>query len=156
MSPTGYTQVRLEQLPHLQAEPVPVAADPPVTPAPAPAAAAPAPSPARTPAPAAVTPAAPPAQAQAPVVQESVVEAVQVISQPPQYLVLPPSTQPCLASPFRWVVLVLLALVVALLAGILVLLLSLRRIPWLGLPTPWYRPLWLKRHLRYLKRKRRR
>jgi hypothetical protein len=150
MSPSGYTQVRLEQLPHVQAEPAPVAAAPPVAPAPP---VTPAPSPTR--APAAVTPAAPPAPVPVPVVQESVVEAVQVISQPPQYLVLPPSGPVCPASPFCWVVLVLLALVVALLTGILVLLLSLRRIPWLGLPTPWYRPVWLRRHLRYLKRRRR-
>jgi hypothetical protein len=38
--------------------------------------------------------------------------------------------------------------VVLLLTAIFILLLCMRRVPW----WPWYHPVWLRRHLRYLKR----
>jgi hypothetical protein len=138
MSPTGYTEVRLEQLV-------------PVQPA-----AAPPPEPVKTTPeqPAAVTvprqpAAAPPSSAQEPLIAES----IQVISPQPQYVMMPPATvvqQSCFSSPLCFVILILLIITVILLTAILVLLVGMRRLPW----WPWFYPLWVRRHARYLKNRR--
>jgi hypothetical protein len=135
MSRTGYTQVRLEIIHRSQpaASPAPV----PVTPVPAPPAD---PPPAQTPPPA----------------QKPRTETIQFITpaQPqsqPQYFVVPaPSqVQDCTTSPLCLAILILLIIAVLLLAAILILMLCMHRIPW----SPWYYPVWVRRHLRYLKKR---
>jgi hypothetical protein len=140
MSSTGYTEVRLEQI-----VPVQPAAVPP-------------PEPVRTTPeqPAAVTVPRQPAAAPPPAVQEpQIVESIQVITPEPQpqYVVMPPATvvqQSCFSSPLCFVILILLIIAVILLTAILVLLLGMRRLPW----WPWFYPLWVRRHARYLKNRR--
>jgi hypothetical protein len=135
MALTGYTRVRLEEL------------------LPEPAAAAPAP-PAPEPPPPAPRPPNPPAPSPAPPPREVPVETIQVVSPSPapvSYIMIPsPEGQNC--SPLGTVILVLLIIAVLLLGAILVLLLAARR-PWWPW-RPWYYPVWLRRHLRYLKKRR--
>jgi hypothetical protein len=139
MSRTGYTQVRLEIIHRSQpaASPAPVS----VTPVPAPEPPA-APPPAQTPSP-------------APAPQEPRVETIQLISpaqpQPqPQYFMIPtPQVQDRTGSPFCLPILILLIIAVLLLVTILILMLCMHRIPW----SPWYYPVWVRRHLRYLKKR---
>jgi hypothetical protein len=145
MSTSDYTEVRLEQLVPQQADqadqaPSSVSA-PVISPAPPP-------PPGREPAPAPQAQSTLVQAAQAPgLVQEPVFESVQVVSQPPaQYLP---------QYPFCVVILVLLILVVVLLTAIFILLLCIRRVPWqFGVPGPWYNPVWERRYLRYLKKRR--
>jgi hypothetical protein len=132
MSPTGYTIVRLEIL-------LPENAS--LSPAPA------APAPAREPPP-------PPVQPPSSAGQEPRVETIQRISpaqSQPQYLVMPSSAQNqnCFSSPLCVAILILLIIGVLLLVTILVLMLCMHRIPW----SPWYYPVWVRRHLRYLKKR---
>jgi hypothetical protein len=136
MSRSGYTLVRIEQLSHEQ-----------------PAAAVPAPAPAPPPPP-------PVAQAPAPAPPQEPREIIQTITVPvsvpqPQYIPAPvvERVQNCPLSP---AIIVLLAIAVAILAAILVLLIHARRVPWWG--YPWWigrYPLWARRRLRYLKKRRR-
>ncbi|MDR0709054.1 MAG: hypothetical protein LBF77_03175 [Spirochaetaceae bacterium] len=137
MSQSGYTRVRLEELiPERPAAAPPASSEqtPPAAAQGAPAA-APAPSSTRQ--------------------QEAVVETIQIVSPaqaapPVQYVVLPSSEgQNCFNSPLCVAILVLLIIAVLILAAILVLLLYMRRVPW----WPWYYPVWLRRHLRYLKKR---
>jgi hypothetical protein len=147
MSRTGYTELRLEQLLPQQT-------------------AAPSPSVTAVPPPAAVPPNAPPPPASSPAsTGEPRIETIQVITQQPaaaqpqapQYLVVPPSgpvqTQ-CFPSPFCVVILILLIAALLMLTAILVLLLCMRRIPWWPGFVPWYRPVWFRRRIRYLKKRR--
>jgi hypothetical protein len=64
---------------------------------------------------------------------------------------MPSSTQnpDCFSSPLCVAILVLLIIGVLLLVTILVLMLCMHRIPW----SPWYYPVWVRRHLRYLKKR---
>jgi hypothetical protein len=139
MSASGYTEVRLEII---------------VPPPPA------APAPAETPRSQAATPAEPPrpsAPAAVPAPSSSgqeprLVESIQVITPQPQYAAPPPVTvvQSCFSSPLCFVILFLLIIAVLLLAVILALLLGMRRLPW----WPWFYPLWVRRHARYLQKRR--
>jgi hypothetical protein len=136
MSQTGYTRVRLEQLIPDQ-----------------PAAVSPAPPPVQEPPPA-VREAPPPEAPAPPPAQEPRIETIQLVSPPQappsiQYVALPLETQNCFNSPLCVAILVLLIIAVLLLTAILVLLLCNRRIPW----WPWYYPVWLRRRLRYLKKR---
>jgi hypothetical protein len=155
MSPTGHTQVRLEQLPPQQEAPVvvppaaapPEADPPPVPPPPQAAAATPATPTVSAPAVATST-----VTTRAPI-EEPIVETIVVSESPAQYLLAPYSPAPaCPAYPL--VILILLILMVLLLTAILVLLLCMRRIPY-GINAPWYYPVWVRRRLRYLKKHRR-
>ncbi|MDR2134631.1 MAG: hypothetical protein LBP27_05940 [Treponema sp.] len=81
--------------------------------------------------------------------REPRIETIQIVSPsqaPPsaQYLVLPQGAQNC--SPLCVAILVLLVIAVLLLVLILVLLLRAR--PW----WPWYHSVWVRRHLRYLRK----
>jgi hypothetical protein len=140
MSPDGYTRVRLEVLPHAQTTPAPVQAAPAPTPAP----------PARSP-----PPASTPAPAPEPAGGETV-ENIQIVSQPPaQYIVTPPyQVQTCYDSPLCVAMFILLIITVILLVVILVLMLCMRRVPWWGFGAPWYYPVWVRRRLRYIKKRR--
>jgi rare lipoprotein A (peptidoglycan hydrolase) len=136
MSPTGYTMVRLEVIP-LQASSVA-----PVTPAPVPEP------------PAVTQESPPPAQPPSPAPQVTRIETIQRISpaQPqsqPQYFMVPTpaQVQDCRSSPLCLAILILLIIAVLLLVTILILMLCMHRIPW----SPWYYPVWVRRHLRYLK-----
>ncbi|MDR0708877.1 MAG: septal ring lytic transglycosylase RlpA family protein [Spirochaetaceae bacterium] len=136
MSPTGYTMVRLEVIPQQASSPAPV------TPAPVPE------PPADTPPPPAQSPSSP--------APETRIETIQLISpaqpQPqPQYIMAPaPSqVQDCGSSPLCLAILILLIIAVLLLVAILILMLCMHRIPW----SPWYYPVWVRRHLRYLKKR---
>lgn len=136
MAQTGYTRVRLEELVPVRSVAV---SPPPEQPPEAPVRETPQP----------IAPAAAPAGR-----QEAVVETIQIVSPQPapevQYVVLPsPGDQNSFNFPLCVAILVLLIIAVLLLAAILVLLLY-RRIPW----WPWYYPVWLRRHLRYLKKRR--
>ncbi|MDR1588402.1 MAG: hypothetical protein LBS57_13190 [Treponema sp.] len=141
MSPTGYTQVRLEIV-HRVSQAVPP--EPvPVTPVPAP------PADTRENPP-------PPAQTPPPASQEPRIETIQLITpaqpQPqPQYFVVPaPSqVQNCASSPLCLAILILVIIAVLFLVAILILMLCMHRIPW----SPWYYPQWVRRHLRYLKKR---
>jgi hypothetical protein len=149
MAATGYTRVRLEQLQPEQA------AAPAAVPATAPS---PAPTPPANPAPVRT------ASAPDPGSQEPVVENIQVISETPvQYIVAPAApVQTCIYSPLCLAILILLIIAILLLTAILILILCIRRIPWwpgfVGSfatgHTPWYTPVWLRRHMRYLKKRR--
>jgi rare lipoprotein A (peptidoglycan hydrolase) len=116
---------------------------------PAPAAPARTPETPRSAPAAAVTPqaAAPAVTAPSPSTQESrVVETIQVITpQTPAAVV-----QSCFASPLGLIILILLIIVIILLTAIFVLLLGKRRLPW----WPWFYPLWIRRRVRYLKKRR--
>jgi hypothetical protein len=99
----------------------------------------------------------PAAPAPLPAAQEPRVETIQLISPsqpqaPPsvQYITLPSvQSQNCFNSPLCIAIFILLIIAVLLLVAILVLLLYMRRVPW----WPWYHPVWLRRHLRYLKKR---
>jgi hypothetical protein len=141
MPPSGYTRVRLEQLVHEQAAPVPA----PAAPIPAPQAGSRVSPPASLPPPAPPVPPAPARQ------EPRIEETIQVVSQPPQYLIAPAQVQQtCFAYPL-WCVagIILLVLIFLILAVILVLLLRARSIPW----WPWRYPLWIRRRFRYRKRR---
>jgi hypothetical protein len=151
MSPTGYTEVRLEELiPQQAAAPSPSAA--------------PAPSVAAIPSPPSPAPQnAPPPVSSPASTGESRIETLQVITQPAaqpqatQYLVVPPSGSAqaqCFPSPFCVVILILLIAALLVLTAILVLLLCMRRIPWRPGFVPWYHPVWFRRRTRYLKKRR--
>jgi hypothetical protein len=136
MAHTGYTEIRLEQLPpEHTAAPVPAPAPPPQTPvrqtAPAPAR----PAPAARPNPA-------PAQDPEPAVEN--IENIQVISAPPVQYVMVDRPASCAGSPLCVAILVLVSVAVLLLMVILVLLCRGRVPLW-----PWYYPVWVRRHLRY-------
>jgi hypothetical protein len=146
MSPTGYTEVRIEHIVVQQeaSSPAPVPASQPQTPqVPPPSAAEETPRP------------APPAPAPAPAGQEPRIETIQLVSPPQappsvQYVALPyPESQNCFNSPLCIAILILLIIAVMLLTAILVLLLRAHRIPW----WPWYYPVWFRRHLRYIKKR---
>jgi hypothetical protein len=141
MSTSGYTEVRLEIL-------VP---PPPAEPSPAPVEIATAPAavvtvPQQPPAPAAAAP--PPS----PEPETRVVESIQVITPQPQYVPAPPAVmvQSCFSSPLCFAILILLIIAVMLLTAVLILLLGMRRLPW----WPWFYPLWIRRRVRYLKKRR--
>jgi hypothetical protein len=142
MAKSGLTQVRLEQLVTQQAVPIP--APVPAPPAPAQAAPPPQAAPAQ-PAPAqpAPAPATPPA-APDPVRQEPRIETIQLVPQPPQYIVLPNSDQ------FGREFFILLIIIVVLLTAILVVLICMYRTRW----WPWHMPLWIRRHYRYIRNRR--
>jgi hypothetical protein len=153
MQPSGYTEVRLEQLPPEQTEnAAPALAappEPPVVPLTDEAVVSP---PASNQSQARQTP--PPSQARldpAPASGESIIENIRIVSQPPaQYVLAERPVQACAASPLCVAILVLAAVAVLLLAVILVLLVGFRRVPlW-----PWYYPVWVQRHLRYRKNRR--
>jgi hypothetical protein len=173
MARTGYTEIRLEELPpEHAAAPVPVQeTSPPVQPSPAPAqqtVPAPIPVPVQqtapvqqpTPAPVQQTPAptpAPvrqttPAPVSVPVPEPAaeIIEDSQVASPPPvQYVMVDRPVQSCAASPLCVAILVL-AIITVLLLTIILILLCRGRVPlW-----PWYYPVWVRRHMRY-KRSRR-
>ncbi|MDR3338418.1 MAG: hypothetical protein LBT16_14575 [Treponema sp.] len=142
--------------------PAPVLAIAPAT-APAPATTpAPVPATAQATAPALVPVPAPAAGPSSPG-QESRIETVQVISQPSalpqvQYLAAPPSGEGgnCFFYPVCLAILILLILVVLILTANFVLLLCMRRIPrWPGIGVFWYYPVWVRRRLRYMKKRRR-
>ncbi|MDR1099496.1 MAG: hypothetical protein LBL28_03360 [Treponema sp.] len=139
MSASGYTEVRLEQLlPPQAAAPAPAPVE---TAATGPAAAAAVPQ----------RPSAPAAAAPSSSGQESrIVESIQVITPQPQYPAPPAAVQNCLFKPLCLVILFLLIIAVILLTAILILLLGMRRLPW----WPWFYPLWVRRHARYLKNRR--
>jgi hypothetical protein len=141
MPKTGHTRVRLEQLIPEQA-----AAAPPPSP------------PVETPPAAVREDPPPPAPAPSPVVRESRIETIETIQlvsppqEPPsvQYVALPSvERQNCFNSPLCIAIFILLIIAVLLLVAILVLLLCLRRVPW----WPWYYPVWIRRHLRYRKKR---
>jgi hypothetical protein len=148
MSRTGYTTVRLEQLFQEQASApapslIPAETSPPV--------------PVTSPPPTAAPIPAQPVPVPVPDSRESIVENIQIIEPPPsvQYLVAGGPYQTCSFSPLCVVILILLVVAVLLLAVILVLILCMRRVPWWPYAgTPWYSPVWLRRHLRYLKKRR--
>jgi hypothetical protein len=152
MSASGYTEVRLEQLipppaPAVAAVPAPVAE---TAPAQAAAPAAGNTAPARQSAP---PPASNPSSGQAPSQEPRLVESIQLIApqQPPQYVTVPAATgQNCFSSPLCIVILVLLIIVALLLTAILILLLGDRRSLW----WRWYYPVWVRRHTRYMKKRR--
>jgi rare lipoprotein A (peptidoglycan hydrolase) len=139
MSASGYTEVRLEQLlPPQAAVPAPVPAETTTT-----GQAAAAAVPQRPPAPAAAAP--------LPSDQEPrIVESIQVITPQPQYIAPAAAVQNCSFSPLWLITLFLLIIAVILLTVILILLLGMRRLPW----WPWFYPLWVRRHARYLKNRR--
>jgi hypothetical protein len=147
MSAAGLTRVRLEQLQPEQGTAPAAAPVPAPTPAPPPPA-TPAPAQRSTPAPAAPAPSS----------QEPVIENIQVISESPpvQYIITPPAApfHTCVYFPLCLAILILLIIAVLLLTAILILILCMRRIPWWPGFTPWYTPVWLRRHLRYLKNRR--
>ncbi|MDR0598155.1 MAG: hypothetical protein LBG14_06585 [Treponema sp.] len=135
MSRSGYTEVRIELLPHEQ----PVAAAAPV-PAPAPPAAPPQEQPA-------------PVPAAAPIVQYITVPQAQTPAAPAAPA---PAAEPVQNCPLSPAVIVLLALAVALLTAILALLIHARRVPWWP-GHPWWfgrYPLWARRRIRHLKKRR--
>jgi rare lipoprotein A len=140
---SGLSEVRLEQLlPQPSAPSSSAARESPPPPVSAPVS------------PAEPAPASPPPPAPEPASQEPRVETIQIVSPAPappstQYLVLPPAAQNCSASPLCLAVLILLIVAVLLLTAILVLICT-HRVPWL----PWYYPVWVRRHLRYLKKRR--
>jgi hypothetical protein len=172
MSRTGYTRVRLEELPpEHAAAPAPAAAPPPApvpvqvpvpdpvpvpasvpVPAPAPVAApapAPVPAPAASPAPASVpAPIFVPVPVPAPAAETS--ETIQVVTTPPavQYMMIDRPAQTCAASPVCVAILILVIIAVLLLTVILVLLCRGRVPLW-----PWYYPVWVRRHTRYKQRR---
>jgi hypothetical protein len=131
MSRSGYTEVRIEQLSHVQpaAAPVPAPAPPVEQPRPAPA-----------PAPAAR--------------QEPREEIVQTVTLPQVQYLPAPVVERVQNCPFFPALIVLLALAVALLTAILVLLIHARRFPWW--PGPWWfgrYPLWARRRIRHLRKR---
>jgi hypothetical protein len=74
-----------------------------------------------------------------------------------QYVVAAPFAcweKPCLPYPFLPLILILLGGVFLLLVVILVLILGIRRNPWWFPGAPRYYPVWLRRHIRYLKKRR--
>ncbi|MDR2258832.1 MAG: hypothetical protein LBE14_06760, partial [Treponema sp.] len=93
-----------------------------------------------------------PPASQAPEVQETrVVESIQVINPPQQYTAPMVVNQSCFSSPLCIVILILLIIVTLLLGAIFFLLLNnTRRLPWWS----WYYPVWVRRHIRYLKNRR--
>jgi rare lipoprotein A len=132
MAASGYTELRIEQLPPEQgAAPEPAAVQPPDPVQP---------------------PAQPPAPAPAPV------ENIQIISPPPvQYVLTERPAQPvqpardCADSPLCVAILILLIIAVLLLAVILALILRPPRLPlW-----AWFYPSWVRRRLYYMKRHKR-
>jgi hypothetical protein len=134
MSPTGYTEVRLEQLPPEQT------AVPAQSPAPNPPPEPPPPPVQQRPEQQSV-PAPVPVQAP----REPIVETIQVVPPPVQYVMVDKPVQTCGSSPFCVVILVLVIIAILLLTAILVLILCMGRVPlW-----PWYYPVWVRRHLRY-------
>ncbi|MDR0623280.1 MAG: hypothetical protein LBG10_02505 [Treponema sp.] len=143
MSPSGYTEVRLEQLVHqVSTAPDPAPAETVRTAPPPPAATTTVPPPVSN-----------PPSSQTPEIQETrVVESIQLIAPPqPQYTVPAAGNQNCFFSPFCVVILILLIIVTLLLTAILFLLLNTtRRLPW----WLWYYPVWVRRHIRYMKKRR--
>jgi hypothetical protein len=138
MSPTGYTEVRLEQLPPEHTAVPAQSPDPnsPPEPPPPPPPVQQRPAQQSVPAPAPV-----PVQAS----RESIVETIQVVPPPVQYVMVDKPVQTCGSSPLCIVILVLVIIAVLLLTVILVLILCMGRVPlW-----PWYYPVWVRRHLRY-------
>jgi hypothetical protein len=149
MSPTGYTEVRIEHIvPQQDASPAP-ASSPASQSQPAPQA-PPLASTGET-----GTRAPPAAATPSPAGQEPRIETIQLVSPlqaPPsvQYVALPSQEgQNCFNSPLCVAILILLIIAVLLLVAILVLLLCVHRIPW----WPWYYPVWLRRHIRYIKKR---
>jgi rare lipoprotein A (peptidoglycan hydrolase) len=150
---------------------IPAAEPPAPAPAPIPPAEPPAPAPA-APIPAVVAPvpvpvevprsqeaaAAVPQRSSAPAVPASsssdqearLVESIQVITPQSQYAAPAAIVQSCFSSPLCYVILILLIIAVLLLTAILVLLLRMRPLPW----RLWFYPLWVRRRLRYLKKRR--
>jgi hypothetical protein len=146
MSASGYTEVRLEILvPPPPAEPAPVPREEREITTGQEAAVAIPQSPS-----APAVPAAPQSSNQE---QSRLVESIQVITPQPQYVTAAPPTvvaaQSCFSSPLCFAILILLIIAVMLLTAVLVLLLSMRRLPW----WPWFYPLWVRRHVRYLKKR---
>jgi hypothetical protein len=133
MSRSGYTEVRIEQLPREQ---------PAAAPAPAPIPPPPAEQAMQAPAPAAPTPQP----------REEIIQSI-VLPQP-QYIPAPVIER--INCPLSPVVIVLLALMVALLTAILVLLIHARRTLWWH-GYPWFigrYPLWARRSIRHQKKRR--
>jgi rare lipoprotein A len=135
MAASGYTELRIEQLPPEQeAAPEPAAVQPPAPVQPPASVQPPAPAPAPAPAP---------------------VENIQIISPPPvQYVLTERPAQPardCADSPLCVAILILLIIAVLLLAVILALILRHPRLPlW-----AWFYPSWVRRRLYYRKPHRR-
>jgi hypothetical protein len=149
MSPTGYTEVRLEELLPEQAPAAQPAVLTPPVPQPEPP---PAPVQAATPqtSPASAPPAAQPEPAPVQEIRESI-ETIQVVSPPPvQYVLVDKPVQTCGTSLLCVAVLILAIIAVMLLTAILVIILCQGRVPlW-----PWYYPVWVRRHLQYRKNRR--
>jgi rare lipoprotein A len=142
MSRSGYTEVRLEQLIHQvsAAEPSP-AVETAVVRTAAPADTGPKPPDA---APRSSTPPQP-----EPVLSPASEEPKAL--EPVQPMAPPPAAGTCLFSPLCIVFLILLIIITLLLTAIFILLLSARCF-W----QPWYYyPVWLRRHIRYIKKRRR-
>jgi hypothetical protein len=158
MAHTGYTTIRLEELPpEHAAAPAPVQeTSPPVqqtVPVPVPVQqTAPAQQPAPTPVQQTPAPASAPVRQTTPVPEPAaeIIEDIQVVSPPPvQYMMIDRPVQTCAASPLCVAILILVIIAVLLLTAILVLLCRGRAPLW-----SWYYPVWVRRHMRY-KRSRR-
>ncbi|MDR0706973.1 MAG: hypothetical protein LBF60_03720 [Treponema sp.] len=159
MAASGYTQVRIEQLPPEQSASAPVPVQPPAqaenppssTEPPPPAQAENPPPPAQTKNTPSSAGTPPPAQVE----NSPPAENIQIISPPPVQYVLSErpaqSVQSCAASPICVAILVLAIVAVALLVVILVLMLCRPCIPlWMCV-----HPMWMRRYVRYSKKHRR-
>jgi hypothetical protein len=153
MAASGYTRVRIEQLPPEQSASAPVVAQP-LVPAqaenPPPAAEPPPPARAQNP----PSPVEPPPPAQTQAQNPPPVENIQIISPPPAQYALPEAfaqpVQNCVASPICVAILVLAIVAVLLLVVILILILCRPCIPlWMCV-----HPMWIRRYLRYSKKRR--
>jgi hypothetical protein len=136
MPSRGYTEVRLEQLvPVHAAEEKPAAIPPPVEPA------------LYQPPRSGVPPQQPPAPPDpAPVSGQEAARPEAVPPVAPPYL----AGQNCLPPALGLAILFVLIIIALLLTAILILILMMRRLPW----NPWFYPLWVRRHIRYIKKRR--